>query len=170
MQAKWIFAVCCVIATSSLVQAGGPPPMYVVVHKVVIDRQSPSPSWVQIWGCISRVENGTDAKGQRKHGYSKPVYGYVYLSAPSKTVREFNEELKDWQNAAGTGKAVAIGSCGVAGCMLKCPIHSPDEVIAKPDDTYTVGHLRAFGDLYANDAFNQQPEVAALLKFAKERK
>lgn len=170
MKTNAILATLLLLATSVQVQAGGPPPMYIVVDKVVVDTSAASSSWVQIWGSITRIESSTDAKGQRTWAYSKPVYGYVYLSVPCKTVREFNEELKDWQKAAGTGNAVAIGACGDAGCMLKCPIHLPNEVNTKPDDTYTIGHLKVFGDLYARDWLLRQPEVVALLKFAKERK
>ncbi|MFT3879958.1 MAG: hypothetical protein QM703_09905 [Gemmatales bacterium] len=120
MKAQWMMAVCFVVATSALAQAGGPPPMYVVVDKVVVDTNSTSPGWVQIWGSFTRIDTTTDGKGKQTTAYSKPVYGYVYLTAPCKSVREFNEELKDWQKAAGTGNAVAIGACGEAGCMLKC--------------------------------------------------
>ncbi|HQR06149.1 MAG TPA: hypothetical protein PLN21_04960 [Gemmatales bacterium] len=170
MKTSVILASLLVIATSALAHVGGPPPMYVVVDKVVLEPEKRVPGWVQIWGCFTRINTTKDGNGNYAEGFSRPTYGFVYLSTPCKTIREFNEELQEWQKAAGTGKAVAIGSCGEAGCMLRCRIHLPNETDGTPDATYTTGHLKRFGDMYANGDFNGYPEVAALLKFAKERK
>jgi len=126
--------------------------------------------WVQIWGSFTRYEKSIDKAGKEVYAYSKPVYGYVYLSLPAQTDKKLQDELQDWEKAAGTGKAVAVGSCGDAGCLLKCPIRQPKDTVEKPDMNYTTGHLKVFGDMYANGDYNRYPEVAALLKFAKDRK
>ena len=171
MKAKWIMAAFFVVVTSALAHAGGPPPMYVVVKKVIMETDGKAPDTVKIWGSFTRYEKGVDQNGKEMYAYSKPTYGYVYLSLPKDTKGNVQqEELKEWQKAAGTGKAVAVGSCGDGGSLLKCPIHQPNETVAKPDVAYTPGYLKMFGELYANEHLCKQPEVAAVVKYATERK
>src|SRR5882724_11617901 len=112
MKAKWILAAVFVIATSALAHAGGPPPMYVVVDKVVFEPEKRVSGWKQIWGTFTRAEKVVDKAGNASFVFTKPVYGYVYLSLPKNQDSKLMEELKDWEKAAGTGKAVAVGSCG----------------------------------------------------------
>ena len=171
MKAKWVLAACFVIVTSALAHAGGPPPMYVVVDKVVIEPEKRVSHWVQIWGTFTRTERSVDKAGKEVIEFSKPAYGYIYLSLPTDKSTELSKELEDWQKAAGTGKAVAVGSCGDGGSLLTCAIHQPKETVTKPDAAYTSGILKRFhDDLYANGMFNEQQEVKALLKAVKERK
>lgn len=170
MKAKWILAALFVISSSTLAYAGGPPPMYVVVDKVVIEPEKRVPGWIQIWGTFTRTERSVDKAGNASMVFTKPVYGYVYLSLPKNHDSKLIEELKDWEKAAGSGKAVAVGSCGDAGSMLKVPIRLPNETINQPDAIYTTEFLRLWGDLYASGQLANQPEVKALLKFSKERK
>jgi len=170
MKAKWMLTAFFVIATSALAHAGGPPPMYVVVDKVLKDTGKKVPGWIQIWGTFTRAERSVDKAGNVSTVFSKPVYGYIYLSLPKNHDSKLIEELKDWEKAAGSGKAVAVGSCGDAGSMLKAPIHQPNEAVTQPDAVYTTELLRLWGDLYATGQLANQPEVKALLKFSKERK
>lgn len=170
MKAKWILAACFVIVSSAIAHAGGPPPMYVVVDKVVFEPNRKVPNWVQIWGSFTRQEKAVDKAGKETVTFSKPIYGYVFLSLPESNDKALKEELKEWQKAAGSGKAVAVGSCNDAGCMLKCPIHLAKETAVQPAAAYTTGILKRFGDVYANNEFVNYPEVKALLKFSKKRK
>jgi hypothetical protein len=170
MKAKWILAALLVITTSALAQAGGPPPMYVVVDKVVFEPDKRVSGWIQIWGTFTRTEKVVDKAGNSSTVFSKPIYGYVYLSLPKNYDSKLIEELKDWEKSAGSGKAVTVGSCGDAGSMLKVPIHQPNETVTLPDAVYTTEFLRLWGDLYATGQLANQPEVKALLKYAKERK
>lgn len=170
MKAKWILATFFVVASAALAHAGGPPPMYVVVDKVVFDQNTKTSGTVQIWGSFTRTEKTIDKAGKESWAYTKPAYGFVYLSLTDTNDKVLKEELQEWQRAAGTGKAVAVGSCGDAGCMLKTPIHHTNETVTKPDAAYTTKYLKLFGDLYANEHLSKQPEVAALLKYAKDRK
>jgi hypothetical protein len=170
MKKNAILATLLMFAMSALAHAGGPPPLYVVVDKVVFNPCKSTAHWVQIWGTFTRSEKTVDKAGKETVAFSKPTYGYVYLSLPTTIDKKFEDELQDWEKAVGTGKAVAVGSCNDAGSMLKCPIHQPKETVTQPDADYKTGYLRLFGDMYANGEFNRQHEVAALLKFAKERK
>jgi len=170
MKAKGILAVCFVIATSALAQAGGPPPMYVVVDKVLKDTEKKVPGWIQIWGTFTRAERSVDKAGNESTVFSKPVYGYIYLSLPKNHDPKIMDELQDWEKAVGSGKAVAVGSCGDAGCMLTCRIHLANEKAAQPNAEYNTEVLKRFGNVYGNGYFDNQPEVKALLKFSKERK
>lgn len=168
MRTKAMLAAFLMLATSVMAYAGGPPPVYVVVSKVVLDSSSKQPGTLQIWGYYSRMNINKD--GSFGEGYTKPTYGYIYLSIKDFQNKEFQADLKDWQSAAGTGKAVAVGSCGDAGAMLKSPIHDAKEQMAKPDAEYTTGKLKLFGDLFARGDSKHEPHVAALIKYANEQK
>jgi hypothetical protein len=170
MKVRWILLALLVLGVTSEVQAGGPPPMYVTVDKVVLEPGVKSPRWVQIWGCITRSERSVDSTGQARDKFSQPTYGYLFLSLPSNEQNKVQTELEDWKKAAGAGKAVAVGICGEAGSFLKCAIHQPPEKASEPDASYTPGQLKLFGSLYADDALAKRPEVKALLKFASEHK
>ena len=172
MKAKAILAAFFVIATSALAHAGGRPTMFVVVDKVLKDTEKKTPGWIQIWGTFSRTERLVDKAGNVSIGYSKPIHGYIYLSLPKKNDPKIMEELKDWENAAGSGKAVVVGYCGDESCMLTCPIHPTSEKATQPDAEYNTKVLKYLGNgnVYANGNFDNHPEVKALLKFAKERK
>lgn len=170
MKAKWILATLFVMFTASLAIAGGPPPMYVVVTKVELDTGRKGPDTIKIWGHFTRVEPKPGEKGIDYNNWSKPTFGYVYFSIKDRNDAKVMEEIKEWQKAAGSRKAVAVGSCGDAGCMLKCPIHSEKETVAKPDAEYTSEILKRFGTLYASDDFAKHPAVAALVKQANSQK
>ncbi|MBL8822269.1 MAG: hypothetical protein JNJ77_06735 [Planctomycetia bacterium] len=171
MRLQFALAVLVLLGTvSTACAAGGPPPMYVVVEKVVHEPHTLNPRWVQIWGCITRSCMTTDSAGQHTERYSQPTYGYLYLRIDANHHEKTMAEIEQWKRAAGTGKAVAVGACLEAGSFLKCTIHKPSETATAPDASYTPGHLKVFGDLYATGGLADREEVKALLKFAKERK
>jgi len=151
-----------VIAASA--RAGGPPPVYVVVDKVVLEPKGDAPDRVQIWGSFTRIEN------RSYDHYSKPVYGYVSLNIDLAKDAECRAEWTKWQQAAGNGKAVAVGSCGEAGAFLNVAIHQPEEKQNKPDAVYVPGQLERFGDMYARGEYDQTPHVKELLSFAKQHR
>jgi hypothetical protein len=152
----------CVMAA----QAGGPPVMYAVVEKVVLSPTAESPDRIQIWGSFTR--GGTDR--DQAYDFGKPVYGYLYLNLDPANDKRCRAEWAKWQQAAGTGKAVALGLCHEGGSFLKAKIHKPDEKPDKPDQVYSVKQIELFGDMYADGNFNGEPHVKALLAFAKERR
>jgi hypothetical protein len=152
------------LAMAAVARAGGPPPVYVVVDKVVLEPKSDAPDRMQIWGSFTRIEN------RSYDHFSKPVYGYVDLSIDPAKQAESRAEWAKWQQAAGTGKAVAVGSCGEAGAFLNVAIHQPKEKQSNPDAVYVPGQLERFGDLYARGEYDSTPHVKELLSFAKQRR
>ena len=152
------------VAFGSPAWAGGPPPMYVVVDKVVLEPSADAPERIRIEGCFVRLEDN------REYRYGKPVEGFVYLSLDKGKEKETRAEWEKWQKAAGTGKAVAVGSCGEAGSFLTAKIHKPGERADKPDAAYTTECLGRFGTgVYADGNLARETPVTDLLAFAKAR-
>src|SRR5436190_6218099 len=137
--------------------AGGRPVMYVVVDRVETTQDQSSISMIRIWGSFTRAKNPT----LQFADFSKLIDGYIQFGRGSD-----NEEPK-WRKAAGTGKAVLVGSCAGAGAFETVVIHPADE---KPKDggenvPYPTGRLELFGDMFAGGRDNHLPEVKALLAF-----
>jgi hypothetical protein len=145
----------------AVAQAGGPPPVYVVVDEVTVST-SGGPERVTIRGSFVRLKEGPG------YQYGKPVYGFVSLGLDEKKAAECRAEWKEWAKAAGTGKVVAVGSCGEAGSLLTVKIHEPGDKAAGPDATYTPGYLGKL-DPPARGWSDEEP-VKALLAFVKERR
>jgi hypothetical protein len=160
---RYLVAVVAVVGSVAAANAGGPPPVYVVVDKVVLEPSADAPERVRIEGYFVRLEGGRDYK------YAKPVEGYVYLGIEAGKEKECRAEWAKWQKAAGTGKAVAVGSCNDAGAFLTVKIRKPDEKADKPDAVYTTDLLGRFGGLYADGDLARESPVTDLLAFAKAR-
>lgn len=161
---RYLLAAMAVVGSVTTAQAGGPPPMYVVVDKIVIEPSDTTAERIKIEGSFVRlVENN------RKYEYGKPVAGYVYLGLDANKAKETRAEWEKWQMAAGTGKAVAVGSCQEAGSFLTVKIRKLDEKAERPDATYTPGKLELFGSLYASGDLARESPVTDLLAFAKSR-
>ena len=144
--------------------AGGPPPVYVVVDKVVLEPNVDAPERIRIEGSFVRLEN------VRQYEYGKPVHGFMYLSLEPGKEKDCRAEWAKWQKAAGTGKAVNVGTCHDGGTFLTTKIHKLDEKVDKPDAIYTTERLGAWGTLYADGDLTREPPVRDLIAFAKARK
>jgi hypothetical protein len=162
--ARYLMAAVAVVAFVASAQAGGPPPVYVVVDKVILEPNTDAPERIKVEGCFIRLIEGT-----RSYEYGKPIEGYVYLSLDKSKQKETQEEWAKWQKAARTGKAVAVGACKEAGALLTVKIHKRDERADKPDAVYTPGQLGAIGSLYAEGDSEREPPVRDLLAFVKAR-
>ncbi|MBP3958380.1 hypothetical protein J8F10_24285 [Gemmata sp. G18] len=137
--------------------AGGRPVMYVVVDRVETTRDQSSISMIRIWGSFTRAKSPTLQLAE----FSKPIDGYVQFGRGS------DKEAPKWQKAAGTGKAVLVGSCAGAGGFETVAIHPANE---KPkdvgdNDPYPTGRIELFGDMFAGGRDNHLPEVKTLLAF-----
>jgi hypothetical protein len=152
------------IAFAAPAWAGGPPPVYVVVDKVVLEPSADAPERIRIEGSFVRLEN------VQRYEYGKPVHGFIYLSIEPGKEKDCRAEWAKWQKAAGTGKAVNVGSCHEAGTFLTVKIHKLDEKVAKPDAVYTSERLGTWGTLYAEGDMLREPPVRDLLAFANARK
>lgn len=142
--------------------AGGRPVMYVVVDRVETIQDHSSISMIRIWGSFSRARNPT----LQSADFSEPIDGYIQFGRGS------DKEATKWQKAAGTGKAVLVGSCAGAGAFETVVIHPANE---KPKDggentPYPTGHLELFGDMFAGGRDDQRPEVKTLLAFVSAKK
>ncbi len=151
--------------------AGGRPVMYVVVDRVETTQDDSSISMIRIWGSFSRTN------AERTADYDKPIFGFIQFGSGS------DKEAPKWRKAAGTGKAVVVGSCAGAGAFETVRIHPADE---KPKDLgdnvpYPAGYIELFGpngllrsgpwvgatgDLFGSGRFDEYPEVKTLLSFA----
>jgi hypothetical protein len=135
--------------------------VFVVVDKVTVESAG-GPERVTIRGSFIRVKDGTE------YEYGRPVEGYVCLALDPKKAAACRTEWEKWSKAAGTGKAVAVGSCGEAGALLTAKIHEPGEKAAGPDATYTPGHLENFDP--PGRGWSEQKPVKDLLAFVQERR
>jgi hypothetical protein len=160
---RYLMTAAAVVGLVAAARAGGPPPVYVVVDKVTLEPSADAPERIKIRGSFVRV------KDVRSYEYGKPAEGYVYLGLGAGKEAETRAEWEKWRKAAGTGKVVAVGSCGEAGSLLTVTIRKSDERPARPDATYTPGHLGARGDLYVGRDGEREPAVRDLLAFVKGR-
>jgi hypothetical protein len=144
------------LAFGSGAWAGGPPPVYVVVDKVVLEPNADAPERIRIEGCFLRQSDDRLREMKEKglpweNTYGKPVEGYVYLSIEPGKEKECRAEWAKWQKAAGTGKTVAVGSCVLGGSLLTVKIRKPNENTTRPDAVYTTDYLEAGGQCYVED-------------------
>lgn len=177
--ARYLAVAVFVLALGTGAWAGGPPPVYVVVDKVVLEPSADAPERIRIEGCF--VRQTQDLLRQVQQGglpwektYTKPGEGYVYMSIEPGKEKECRAEWAKWQKAAGTGKVVAVGACVVAGSLRDVKIHKLDEKTTRPDAVYTTDYLEAGGQSYVdedrNDTFGIRFEpVKELVTFAKTR-
>ena len=164
------------LAFGSRAWAGGPPPVYVVVDKVVLEPNADAPERIRIEGCFVRQTEEREWKDKGlpwESTYSKPVEGYVYMSIEPGKEKECRAEWAKWQKAAGTGMVVAVGACVVGGSLQTVKLHKLDEKTTRPDAVYTTNYLEAGGQSYVEydgDTFGLRFEpVKDLLAFAKAR-
>ena len=160
---RYLMATAAVFAFGTAALAGGPPPVYVVVDRVVLEPSAEAPERIKIEGSFVRVEDA------REYKYGKPVEGYVYLSLDASKAKESRAEWAKWQKAAGTSKVVAVGSCNRAGAFTTVPIRKPGERADKPDAVYVPGYLESIGHLYADGNWEREAPVRDLLAFVKAR-
>ncbi len=173
--ARYLGVTVLALAIGSRAWAGGPPPVYVVVDKVILEPNPDAPERIRIEGCFVRQEE-EKLQPELRDGhfkYQKPVEGYVYMSIDPGKEKECRAEWAKWQKAAGTGKVVSVGWCVDAGSFLTVKIHKLDEKTERPDVVYKTNY-EGVGGLYANweleelERFADSP-VTGLLAFAKAR-
>jgi hypothetical protein len=176
--ARYLGVAVLAISFGSTAWAGGPPPVYVVVDKVVLEPNADAPERIRIEGCFVRQTEELIREMKEKgipwaNTYGKPVEGYVYMSIEPTKEKECRAEWAKWQKAAGTGKVVAIGACTVGGSLRDVRIRKPGEKPTRPDAVYTTDYLEAGGQSYVEadgETFGLRfAPVKDLLAFAKAR-
>src|SRR5262245_11036159 len=176
--ARYLAVAVLALAFGSSAWAGGPPPVYVVVDKVVLEPNADAPERIRIEGCFVRQTEELLRELKEKglpwgKTYGKPVEGYVYMSIEPGKEKECRAVWGKWQKAAGTGKVVAVGACTQAGSLRDVKIHKPGEKTTRPDAVYTTEYLEAGGQSYVDydgETFGLRfAPVKDLLAFAKAR-
>src|SRR5438552_16589445 len=69
---KWAAALILAFAFVVDARAGGPPPVCMVIDKLVFEPNEEAPARMQIWGTFSFLKEKTN--------YGKPVQGYLYYT------------------------------------------------------------------------------------------
>src|SRR5215467_8838263 len=129
--ARYLAVAVLALAFGSGARAGGPPPVYVVVDRVVLEPNADAPERIRIEGCFVRQSEDLLREMKEKdlpweRAYGKPVEGYVYMSIEPGKENECRAEWARWQKAAGTGKPVAVGACVLGGSLLTVKIRKPE--------------------------------------------
>lgn len=159
---RYLMVVVALAGLETAVRAGGPPPVYVVVDKVVLEPSADAPERIRIEGSFVRLEN------VERYEYGKPVQGYVYLGLEAGKEAASRAEWAKWQKAAGNGKVVAVGSCHDAGTFLTVKVRSPGERVDKPDAAYSTGEA-GIAPIRVEGYWAQQSAIRDLLAFDKAR-
>jgi hypothetical protein len=178
--ARYLAVAVLALAFGSRAWAGGPPPVYVVVDKVVLEPNADAPERIRIEGCFVRQTEELLRELSEKgipweSTYGKPVEGDVYMSIEPGKEKECRAEWAKWQKAAGTGKVVAVGACVLGGSLHTVKIRKLDEKTTRPDAVYTTDYLEAGGQSYVEDDGERATfglrfaPVKDLLAFAKAR-
>src|SRR5215470_5599180 len=84
------------LAGSMEARAGGPPPVYMIIDKVIFEPNEDAPTRIQIWGAFSLL--------RERDSYGAPVRGYLYYVAAPGAEAECRKEwagLKEMTNKKG---------------------------------------------------------------------
>jgi hypothetical protein len=103
-KAATLTALMVALALSTEVKAGGPPPVCMVVDKVVLEPDEKVPTRIQIWGTFIFCKNNAS--------YDRPVSGYLYYTADKGKEDASRREWAKLQKLAADKHIVAWGSCG----------------------------------------------------------
>ena len=130
------------MAFSTEVKAGGPPPVCMVVDKIVLEPDEKAPTRIQVWGTfIFCKDNAT---------YDAPVSGYLYYTADKGKEEACRKEWAKLQKLAADKHIVALGFCGrpkVDGHLRKAGPEPSSPVVFPVDDNEGFTN----GDAYARD-------------------
>ena len=123
-------------------KAGGPPPVCMVVDKVVLEPDGNTPTRIQIWGTFIFCKNNAT--------YDRPVTGYLYYTAEAGKEDACRKEWANLQKLAARQAHRCPGFCG----RPKVDGHLR-EANKKPESpvVFTVGENQGFtnGDAYERD-------------------
>jgi hypothetical protein len=137
-----VTALVIVMALSTQAQAGGPPPVCMVVDKVVLEPDEKAPTRIQIWGTFIFCKNNAS--------YDRPVSGYLYYKAGSGKEEVCRKQWAKLQKLAADKHIVAFGFCGhpkVDGHLRKAGQEPSSPVVFPVDDNEGFTN----GDAYARD-------------------
>lgn len=137
---KFVMVAMFVLAFTTQVMAGGPPPVCMMVDKVVLEPDNKSPDRIQICGKFVFCSNNST--------YGKPVEGYLYYTVAKGKEDACRQEWAKLQKLVADKHVVALGSCGspnVDGHLRnsldtpKSPVVFPIKELEKMDQGFTNG-------------------------------
>lgn len=138
-----VTALVIALAFSTEVKAGGPPPVCMVVDKIVLEPDEKAPTKIQIWGTFIFCKNNST--------YGRPVSGYLYYTAGQGKEDACRKEWAKLQKLATDRHIVAWGSCGQP--KLDGHFRTATEKLLKSPVVFPLGENETFtnGDVYARD-------------------
>jgi hypothetical protein len=109
------------LACSMEARAGGPPPVYMVIDKVVFEPNENAPTRVQIWGTFSLREGNS---------YESPVGGYLYYAAATESLEKCRNEWAVLKKMTNKKLLVSFGMCGEPN--VRDHLRKPNAKVAAP--------------------------------------
>jgi hypothetical protein len=103
-QTKWAVGVLLAIAFVVDARAGGPPPVCMVVDKLILEPTAEAPTRIQIWGTFAFLDGSTS--------YGKPVQGYLYYRTASGKEEQCRKEWAKLKELVSGKHIVSYGICG----------------------------------------------------------
>jgi hypothetical protein len=100
----WASAILIAMVIGVEARAGGPPPICMVVDKVVLEPNEQAPTRIQIWGTFVLLKNHSD--------YGEPVTGYLYYAAAPGKEAECRKEWANLRRLSTEKHVIGFGACG----------------------------------------------------------
>jgi hypothetical protein len=109
------------LAWSIQARAGGPPPVYLLIDKVVFEPTEEKPARIQIWGTFSLREGDS---------YGPPQRGYLYYAAPGGAEEKCRTEWAVLKKMANNKQLISFGICGEPN--VRAHLRKPSDKVASP--------------------------------------
>ena len=109
------------LAWSMAARAGGPPPVYLVIDKVVFEPTEEAPARIQIWGTFSLREGDS---------YGAPQRGYLYYAAPEGAEEKCRKEWAVLKKLANKKQLISFGICGEPN--VRAHLRKPSDKVTSP--------------------------------------
>ena len=103
-------------------RAGGPPPVYMVIDKVVFEPNEQAATRIQLWGSFSLLQDGSS--------YGPPVRGYLYYAAAPGKEEKCRKEWAVLKKATNKKQLVSFGICGEP--KVREHLRKPSDKVASP--------------------------------------
>jgi hypothetical protein len=110
------------LAWSMEAKAGGPPPVYMVIDKVVFEPNEDAPTRIQVWGAFSLLREGDS--------YGSPVRGYLYYAAAPGAEEKCRKEWAVLKKMTNKKQLISFGFCGEP--KVRDHLRKPSEKVASP--------------------------------------
>jgi hypothetical protein len=148
----YLAGVVVALAGSIEARAGGPPPVYMIIDKVVWEPSGDAPTRIQIWGAFALLQKGST--------YGAPMRGYLYYAAPRGAEEECRKEWALLKKAAGKKQLISFGFCNEPN--VRDHLRKPDQ---KPVSPVLYPHGKG-GFALGKNAESRMPSLKKLVAFS----